>query len=257
MEKLSKSFLDDYYFGSYWAFRHYGKIIGRAFSVLSPKPKVAVEVGCGVGMATYVLSKQVHHLICIDTNEDYIQKVKEMVKETGIKNVSFMKTELDKISLDRKVDLLFFKDVLHHMPSSADYLKSCLSFSNYLLVIEANRYNPLLYWVCKNLEEERQFLKMNSLHNILRIVERGGWQCEKSFYVESAAYPIGYCCHNYVLHRKKMSEIILRYVDKLYRYNSVSSMVDRAESLVEKMLTPFCSEFIIIAKNKAASFIDQ
>ena len=250
MEKLRNEFLEDYFSGSYWAFRHYGKIIGRAFSALCQKPKVAVEVGCGGGMATYFLSKHVDHLICIDTNEDYIQKVKEMVREAGIQNITFMKTELDRISLAREVDLIFFKDVLHHMPSSVDYLKSCLPFSNYLLIIEANRYNPILYWICKNVEEERQFLKMNSLHNILWIVERGGWQCEKSFYVESAAYPMGGCCHHYVFHRKRMSEIILRYVDKLYRYTSVSSIVDRAENLVEKMLTPFCSEFIIIAKNK-------
>jgi len=75
MDKLPKDFLDSYFFGSYWAFRHYDKIIRRAFNHLPQKPKVAVEVGCGVGMATYFLSKQVHHLICIDTNEEYIQRV--------------------------------------------------------------------------------------------------------------------------------------------------------------------------------------
>jgi len=250
MDKLPKNFLDSYFWGSYWAFRHYDKIIRRAFNHLPQKPRVAVEVGCGVGMATYFLSKQVHHLICIDTDEECIQRVKGMIKETGMKNVTFMKTDLDRISLNEEVDLIVFKDVLHHMNSPVDYLKSCLPSSNYLLIIEANRYNPFLYWICKNLEEERQFLKMNSMGNILRIVKKAGWRCENSFYIESAAYPIGFCIYSDVFHEKKIIKTIIKYLGKLYYFRIISSSIDKIENLAEKMFKPFCSEFIIIAKKQ-------
>jgi len=227
MNKLPKDFLDTYYYGSYWAFKHYDKIIRRAFTHLPQKPKVAVEVGCGDGMATYFLSNYVHHLICIDTNEKCIQKVEDMIKEMDIKNVTFKKTDSGRISLDHEVDLIFFKDVLHHLQSPIDYLKNCLPFSNYLLIIEANRYNPFLYWICKNLEEERQFLKINSLRNILWIVERGGWRCEKSFYIESAAYPIGFCFYHDVLHGRIIIKNIVRYLGELYYFYPVSSLIDK------------------------------
>jgi SAM-dependent methyltransferase len=248
VDKFSKDFLDTYYYGSYWAFKHYGKIIRRAFTYLPKKPKVAVEVGCGDGMATYFLSKYVGHLICIDTNEKCIQKVQGMVEETGIKNVTFKKVDSEKISLDNEVDLIIFKDVLHHMQSPIDYLKSCLPFSNHLLMIEANRYNPLLYWICNSLEEEKLFLRMNSLGMLLHLVEKGGWRCERSFYIESAAYPIGFCIYNDVFHKKKIIKAIMSYMGKLYDFGIVSSSIDKIESLAEKIFKPFCSEIIIIAR---------
>ena len=248
MDNPPKNFLDRYYYGSFWAFKHYDKIIRRAFNCLYQKPKVAVEVGCGDGMATYFLSKYVDHLICIDTNEDCIRIVKRMLEETGIKNVEFKMADSEKLSLDNEVDLIFFKDVLHHMQSPIDYLKSCLPFSNHLLMIEANRYNPLLYWICNSLEEEKLFLRMNSLGMLLHLVEKGGWRCERSFYIESAAYPIGFCIYNDVFHEKKIIKTIMSYMGKLYDFGIVSSSIDKIESLAEKIFKPFCSEFIIIAR---------
>jgi SAM-dependent methyltransferase len=256
MDELSKDFLDRYFFGSYWAFRHYDKIIRRAFNHLPQKPKVAVEVGCGVGLATYFLSKQVHRLICIDTDEECIRRTEVMIKETLIKNVTLMKTDLDRMPLNEEVDLIFFKDALHHLNLPVDYLKSCLPYSDYLLIIEANRYNPILYWICKHLEEEKQFLKMNSMGNILRIVKKAGWRCEKSFYIESAAYPIGLCIYGDVFHEKKLIKTIIKYMGKLYDFRIVSSSIDKVEDLAEKMFKPFCSEFIIIAR-KEGNLIGQ
>lgn len=201
-------------------------------------------------MATYFLSKQVHHLICIDANEECIQRTKGMIKATGIQNVTLVKTDLDRIPLNKEVDLIVFKDVLHHMNLPVDYLKSCLPSTNHLLIIEANRYNPFLYWICKNLEEERQFLKMNSMGNILRIVKKAGWRCEKSFYIESASYPVGPCIYSAVFHEKKLIRTIIKYLGKLYDFRIISSSIDRVENLAEKMFKPFCSEFIIIAKKQ-------
>jgi ubiquinone/menaquinone biosynthesis C-methylase UbiE len=171
MDKLPRDFLHKYYYGSLWAYKHYEKIIRRAFNCLYQRPKVAVEVGCGDGMATYFLSKYVDHLICMDTDEICIKKVEGMIEETGINNVTLKKVDSDKLPLNYEVDLIFFKDVIHHMQSPVDYLKSCLPFSNCLLMIEANRYNPLLYWMCNSLEEEKLFLKMNSLRNFHQMIE--------------------------------------------------------------------------------------
>ena len=250
MDNPSKDFLDRYYYGSFLAFKHYDKIIRRAFACLQEKPNVAVEVGCGDGMATYFLSKYVDHLICIDTNEVCIRKVKEMTEESGIKNITFKKANSDKLSLDNEVDLIIFKDVLHHLQSPIDYLKSCLPFSNYLLMIEANRYNPLLYWICRKLEEEKIFLKMNSLSNLLRLVEKGGWQCKKNFYIESAAYPIGFCIYHDMFHEKKIIKTIMKYFEKLYDSSIVASSMDKIENWAGKIFKPFCSEFVIIARNR-------
>lgn len=246
--ELPEALLEKYFYGSYWAFVHYHKIIRKAFDHFPGKPGVAVEVGCGDGMATYFLSKQVDHLICIDTNEKCLEKVEEMTREMGLKNVTFRKAALDRISLDGKVDLIFFKDVLHHMESPADYLRSCLPLSNHLLIVEANRYNPLLYWICKRLEEEKLFLKMNTLPNILRQVKQGGWRSEKSFYVESAAYPIGFCFYNDVYPAKRAVKRIMEYLGKAYDLHVVSSLVNRIEGVAEKIFKPFSSEFIIVAR---------
>jgi SAM-dependent methyltransferase len=248
MDALPKDFLDSCFWGSYWAFRHYDKIIRRAFHHLPQKPKVAVEVGCGVGLATYFLSKRVDRLICIDTDDECIRRTDVMIKETGIKNVTLMKANSDRMPLNEKVDLIFLKDVLHHMNSPMEYLTSCLPFSNHLLLIESNRYNPVLYWICKHLEAEEQFLKMNSMGNILGIVKNAGWHCEKSFYIESAAYPLGPCIYNTVFHDKKIIKTIIQYLEKLYNFRMVSSSIDKIENLAEVIFKPFCTEFIIIAR---------
>ncbi len=250
MDHPSKDFLHTYYYGSFWAFKHYDKIIRRAFNCLHEKPKVAVEVGCGDGMATYFLSKRVDHLICMDTNEECIRIVKRMLEETGIKNVEFKMSDSEKLSLDREVDLIFLKDVLHHMQSPVGYLKSCLPFSHHLLMIEANRYNPLLYWICRSLEDEELFLKMNSLRIILRLVEKGGWRCEESFHVEAAAYPIGYCIYHDVFGNKSFLKSIIQSLDKVACRSSISFLIDKGEDWAEKILSPFCSEFIIFAKRQ-------
>jgi SAM-dependent methyltransferase len=251
MDHPHRDFLEQYYCGSYWAFKHYEKIVSRAFGALHRKPKVGVEVGCGDGMATFFLSGQVDQLICLDTNEKCIEKVETMAREMGLKNVTFRKAALDRISLDEEVDLIFLKDVLHHMESPADYLRSCLPFSSHLLIVEANRYNPLLYWICKRLAEEKLFLKMNALPNILRLVKQGGWRPEKSFYVESAAYPIGFCLYHDVYPGKRAVKRIMEYLGKAYDWHVVASLVDKIEVLAEKIFKPFSSEFIIVARKES------
>jgi len=252
MDKPTKELLDAYYYGSYWAFRHYEKIIGKAFRCLPWKPERAVEVGCGGGMATLFLSQQVHELICIDTDEACIKTAEDMIKRAGIRNVVFRRTDLERISLEEEVDLLFFKDVLHHMHSPVDYLRSCLPFSKGLLIVEANRYNPLLYWICKNVKEERQFLEMNSLRNIVRMVEKAGWRHEKSRYVECAAYPMGYCFYHDVFKSKRIVKPAMEALGRLYEQRFVSTLIDKSEDVLEKLFLPFCSEFIITATRAAS-----
>ena len=250
---LLEGFLQTYYYGSYWAFVHYDKIMKEAFLQLPQKPNVAIEVGCGDGMATYFLSKYVRHLISIDTDERCIEIVDRMIHGMDLKNVTLKKTDLNRLSLDKEADLIFFKDVLHHMDSPIDYLRSCLPLSKTILIVEANRYNPFLYFLCKKIDEEKLFLKRNSLRNILSIVEKAGWRCIKSSYIESAAYPIGWCYDRHVFHGKKIFKWIIRYLDRFYRYSFMSSMIDRTEFVIGKMFKPFCSEFIIVAERNASA----
>ena len=249
---LPEEFLKTYYQGSYWAFVHYEKIIKEALLELPRKPDVAIEVGCGRGMATYFLSKNVRHLISIDTDDQCIEIVRRMIHGMDLKNVTLKKTNLEGLSLDKEVDLIFFKDVIHHMDSPAEYLRSCLPFSKTILIVEANRYNPLLYFLCKRMDEERLFLERNSLRNILSIVEKAGWQVVKSSYIESAAYPVGGCYGQFVFHGNRTFQRMIRSLDRVYRRPRVSSVIDRVECLMGKVFRPFCSEFIILAK-KAGS----
>ena len=250
VRSLPERFLENYYYGSYWAFVHYEKIMKEAFLQLTPKPNVVIEVGCGDGMATYFLSRYVRHLISIDTDERCIEIVNRMIQDMGLNNVILKKTDLNHLSLDKEVDLIFFKDVLHHMDSPIDYLRSCLPFSKTIMIVEANRYNPFLYFLCKRMDEEKQFLKRNFLRNILSMVEKAGWRCVKRSYLESAAYPIGWCYDHHVFHGKRFFKRMMQYLDRVYRYALMSSMIDRVEFLMGKMFKPFCSEFIIIAERK-------
>ena len=247
---LSETFLQTYYYGSFWSFVHYEKIMKEAFLPFPKKPEVAVEVGCGDGMATYFLSKYVRQLISIDTDERCIEIVTRMIHEMDLKNVISKKTDLNRLSLDKEVDLIFFKDVLHHMDSPIDDLRRCLPFSKTIVIVEANRYNPVLYFLCRRMEEEKLFLKRNSLRNILSIVEKAGWRCVKSSYLESAAYPIGWCYDEHVFRGNRVSRKVIQCLDRFYRRAFMSSMIDRVEFLMGKVFRPFCSEFIIVAQRE-------
>jgi len=90
-----------------------------------PADPVGFDAGCGSGRWAAFFVPRVGHLHCIDASAEALDVARGVL--SGHENVSFRHEDLSSLGLDEEsCDFGYSLGVLHHVPDTADALRSCV-----------------------------------------------------------------------------------------------------------------------------------
>ncbi|HHT9125901.1 MAG TPA: class I SAM-dependent methyltransferase [Candidatus Brocadiia bacterium] len=131
-----------------------------------------LDVGCGNGFFTFYFDK-----ICDTYGVDYSEKMLQMnpIKKTFLMDTNNLQFE------DNSFDIVFCHALLHHVENIDRVVKEMKRVSKqYVIILEPNRNNPLMFLASLIKKEERVVLKF-SLEYLRKIVSKNDLHIVKSF----------------------------------------------------------------------------
>ncbi len=147
-------------------FRSYfeDKIVSLALRNISSKEMSCLDVGCGHGVTTYMLSKHFRSVIGIDFSGSAIKTAKKLLDKMNVTNAEVFVADFDNFCLKENcVDIIFIKDVLHHVDNAKKLLEKLRPITKSGLIIgaENNGTSPFIQLSGRILKHERGVLKFN------------------------------------------------------------------------------------------------
>jgi SAM-dependent methyltransferase len=143
----------------------------RRWVKLAPKTRL-LDVGCGNGFFTFYFNK-----ICDAYGIDYSKKMLQMnpVKKTFLMDAADLKFE------DNSFDVVFCHALLHHVEKIVKVIQEMRRVSKkYVIILEPNRNNPLMFLFSLLVKEERGALKF-SLSYLTKTVKKNNLHVMASF----------------------------------------------------------------------------
>ena len=131
-----------------------------------------LDVGCGNGFFTYYFEQ-----ICETTGIDFSEKMIELnpVKRKEVMNAEEMNFP------DNTFDVIFCHALLHHVDDIDKVINEMKRVGkNWIVLLEPNRNNPLMFLFSLLIKEERKAMKF-SLRFMKKFVKRSGLTIEKSY----------------------------------------------------------------------------
>jgi arsenite methyltransferase len=108
---------------------------------LQPGQKVA-DIGAGGGYFSLRFAEVVSsqgHVYAVDTDSGKVDFIKKSVAEKGASNIEVVLVGKEGLSLPEKVDLIFLRNVYHHIPNRVEYftkLKESLKPGGRIVIVE-------------------------------------------------------------------------------------------------------------------------
>lgn len=91
-----------------------------------PAEPVGFDMGCGSGRWAKFAAQRVEKLFCVDASEKALETAKNHLRES--KNVEFVHASVDELPFaDNSMDFGYSLGVLHHIPNTAEGIKSCVA----------------------------------------------------------------------------------------------------------------------------------
>ena len=143
----------------------------KSYVSITPKTRL-LDVGCGNGFFTYYFDK-----ICDVSGVDYSEKMLQInpVKKKFLMDANNLKFD------DNSFDIAFSHGFLHHVDNIDNVIQEMKRVSKkYVIILDANRNNPLLFLFSLIVKEERKALKF-SLSYLRNIIKRNGLKIIDSF----------------------------------------------------------------------------
>jgi len=153
-------------------FEHH--IVSLALSGLeNAKQLSCLDIGCGQGVTTYVLSKHFKSVVGVDFSRGAIRTARAFLKEMDVTNATTIVGDVDDLGLaSGSVDVVHFKDFLHHTAEPVQALKNMRDISRLgrVLGAEVNGRSPIMNLFGRMARHERGLLESNrhSLENLAR-----------------------------------------------------------------------------------------
>ena len=129
-----------------------------------PEDMTCLDMGCGQGITTYVLSKRFRRVVGVDFSSAAIRTASGFLKAMEVKNASVLVGDVDNLSLGSDaVDVVHFKDFLHHTTDPLRALQNLrgVSREGHLLGAEVNGRSPVMSLFGRIAEHERGLLDSN------------------------------------------------------------------------------------------------
>lgn len=116
-----------------------------------------LDIGCGDGGYCEVFSGDAKMTVGVDV------KPHPNWRMTEKDNIYFVLADACNLPFpDHAFDMVFAKDVLHHVPNhkrALDEMKRIIKVNGTAIIMEANRYNPLLYFHMTLMKDHQHFSK--------------------------------------------------------------------------------------------------
>ncbi len=115
------------------------------------KDSLVLEAGCGVGAQTKIIATKNpdSNFLSVDINDESINKAKELVKSSGIKNVIFKQADIFNLPFaDETFDSVFICFVLEHLSNpllALKELKRVLKKGGTMIAIEGDHGSTFFY----------------------------------------------------------------------------------------------------------------
>ena len=129
-----------------------------------PEDMSCLDIGCGQGITTYVLSKRFRQVVGVDFSSAAIKTASGFLGAMEVKNASVLVGDVDNLGLvSDAVDVVHFKDFLHHTADPLRALQNLrqVSRQGHLLGAEVNGRSPVMSLFGRIAEHERGLLDSN------------------------------------------------------------------------------------------------
>jgi len=147
--------------------------------VLQPGQNVA-DIGAGGGYFSLRFAEAVGnegHVFAVDTDSNFLEFIKESAKEKGLYNIETVLATEDGLTLSESVDLVFMRNVCHHIPNRMEYfrkLENSLKPDGRVAIIEYKRGGGLFSF-------RRMFGHYVPKEIIVEEMNKARYQLEKAF----------------------------------------------------------------------------
>ena len=125
------------------------------------KQMTCLDMGCGQGITTYVLSKHFREVVGVDFSRGAIKTATSFLKAMDVQNATVLVGDVDNIGLaDGSVDVVHFKDFLHHTVEPLRALQNLRGVSRQGRMVgsEVNGHSPLMSMFGRLAKHERGLL---------------------------------------------------------------------------------------------------
>ena len=143
------------------------------------KGNLVADIGSGGGYFSLRLAEAVGKegvVFAVDTNSGFLEFIKEKAKEKGLNNVKTILTSEENLSLPENVDLVFMRNVCHHIPNRTDYFRRLKK-----LLKEGGRIAILEYRKAKRFTFHGLFGHYVPKEKIMKEMTQAGFQLEEEW----------------------------------------------------------------------------
>lgn len=123
-----------------------------------------LDIGCGQGITTYVLSKHFDTVLGVDFSRGAIGTAAAFLEAMDVKNAQVLVGDVDNLGLGSgSVDVVHFKDFLHHTAEPLQAMKNLREVSRLGRVVgaEVNGRSPIMSLFGRMASHERGLLESN------------------------------------------------------------------------------------------------
>lgn len=123
-----------------------------------------LDIGCGQGVTTYVLSSYFDKVVGVDFSSGAIKTAKEFLKAMNVNNACVVVGDVDDLGLpDGSIDIVHFKDFLHHTAQPLRAMENLrrVSREGRIVGAEVNGHSPIMSLFGRMAKHERGLLDSN------------------------------------------------------------------------------------------------
>lgn len=156
---------------------------------LTKKTKKILDIGCGSGTISLYLANKGYKVKGIDISRKAIKASKESAKNIGLKNVDFETCEFPREIPKGKYDLVFFSEVVEHLPDDELALRKIHKLLNPggILYLSTPSKNAPLYRLgyAKKFDKEVGHLRRYTVQELIEKLKRNGFNTKEVYKKES------------------------------------------------------------------------
>lgn len=158
-------------------------------SYLSKKVKSILDIGCGSGTISFYLASKGYKITGIDISNKAINICNKSANKLGLKNAKFEVCEFPNKIPKSRYDLVFFSEVIEHLPNDELALQKIYKLLNPggILFLSTPSKNAPLYrfGYAKKFDEEVGHLRRYHIEELKDKLKRSGFNVKKVYKRES------------------------------------------------------------------------